>query len=207
VTIKDIADAICARKRRMSESRSLLVAISGIDACGKAKISKELSEALQSRDLNPALIHLDAWHTAPEIRFNKERPAEHFYKHAFRFPELFGLLINPLKQNKSIHLNIDLTRFPQNDFYLHTYDLQRIDVILLEGIFLLKQEMEARYDFSIWIDCPFETALQRAIARNQEGLSEEEIARDYNTIYFPAQKIHLQRDDPKSRATWVVSNA
>jgi uridine kinase len=49
--------------------------------------------------------------------------------------------------------------------------------------------------------------LQRAIARNQEGLSEREIIRDYNTIYFPAQNIHFERDDPKAVATWVVQSS
>ena len=201
-----IADEIFATRLRRNKTRSLLVAISGIDGCGKSAFGRKLCEELQSRNLNPALINLDAWHTPPEIRFNKKRPGEHFYKHAFRFQDLFGLLIDPLKKNRSIHLKVELIRLPQNDFYPHTYDFCEVDIIVLEGILLLKRELRAQYDFSVWIDCPFETALERAIVRNQEGLSVEELVREYNTIYFPAQKIHLQRDDPKSGATRVINN-
>ena len=59
---------------------------------------------------------------------------------------------------------------------------------------------------SVWIDCGFETALERAISRGQEGLPPEETTRDYNNIYNPAQEIHFRRDDPRGFAGLVVSN-
>ncbi len=80
--------------------------------------------------------------------------------------------------------------------YTYTYDFQDIDIILLEGIFLFKQELKERYDLRIWIEVSFETALQRAILRNQEGLPADAIARDYHTIYFPAQRLHFAKDQP-----------
>jgi uridine kinase len=43
----------------------------------------------------------------------------------------------------------------------------------------------------------FETVQERALARSQEGLPPEETLRDYETIYFPAEQIHLERDDPR----------
>ena len=60
--------------------------------------------------------------------------------------------------------------------------------------------------FSVWIDCSFPRALERAIARGQEGLPPADTIRAYETIYFPAQKIHFQRDDPKSAATMIFDN-
>jgi len=95
---------------------------------------------------------------------------------------------------------------PENDVYMQSYDFDEVDVIVLEGIFLLKKELKKNYDLAFWIDCLFETALQRAILRNQEGLSEEEIIRDYSTIYFPAQMIHFVRDDPKSDVDGIMEN-
>jgi uridine kinase len=81
-----------------------------------------------------------------------------------------------------------------------------LDVILLEGIYLLKRSFQAYYDLSIWIECGFETALARAIARAQEGLTPEATAEAYRNIYFPAQEIHFRRDDPRRAATLVVHN-
>ena len=52
----------------------------------------------------------------------------------------------------------------------------------------------------------FETAIERALARNQEGLSTEEIIKDYHNIYFAAQKIHLATDNPRSRCDFIFLN-
>ena len=79
-------------------------------------------------------------------------------------------------------------------------------MILLEGISLLKAPYRRHYDLAAWIDCSFETALDRAIERAQEGLSPEETERAYRSIYFPAQQIHFTRDDPRASADVVLSN-
>ena len=77
---------------------------------------------------------------------------------------------------------------------------------MLEGIYLLKRQFQGLYDLSFWIDCSFDTALERAVARAQEGLSREATIAVYRTIYFPAQEIHFQRDDPRAAADGVIDN-
>lgn len=42
----------------------------------------------------------------------------------------------------------------------HVYEFQAIDVIVLEGIYLLERAFQADYDLSLWIDCTFDTALE-----------------------------------------------
>lgn len=70
----------------------------------------------------------------------------------------------------------------------------------------MKRELRAPYDLSLWIDCSFETALERALARGQEGLDREATVEAYRTIYFPAQEIHFARDEPKRAASRIVRN-
>lgn len=60
--------------------------------------------------------------------------------------------------------------------------------------------------FIKWIECSFETALIRAVARSQKNLSPEETATAYETIYFPAQKIHFAKDKPQESADIVFYN-
>ena len=85
-------------------------------------------------------------------------------------------------------------------------EFQDIDVILLEGIYLLKRAFQVHYDLSVWLDCSFETALTRALSRGQEGLRRADTIKAYRTIYFPAQEIHFHRDDPQRAATLIVNN-
>lgn len=77
---------------------------------------------------------------------------------------------------------------------------------MLEGIYLFKREYQEYFDVRIWIDCSFETALARAIARAQEGLPSEETVSAHRTIYFPAQEIHFERDALRASAHVVLRN-
>jgi hypothetical protein len=51
-----------------------------------------------------------------------------------------------------------------------------------------KREYRDRFDVRIWIDCSFATALERALARGQEGLPPAETIEAYQWIYIPAQR-------------------
>jgi uridine kinase len=78
--------------------------------------------------------------------------------------------------------------------------------VLLEGVQLLKRAFREHYDLAVWIDCSFDTALERALARRQEGLSAEETLHAYRTIYFPAQTLHFELDDPRGSADVLLEN-
>lgn len=184
----------------------LLVGISGIDASGKGFITGKLTEKLQEENLNVANINIDGWLNLPHIRFNEESPAQHFYEFGIRFNEMFEKLVFPLKENRSIRLTADFTEETAKEYRKHEYEFQNIDVILLEGIFLFKNEFKNYFGLKIWIECSFETALKRAISRSQENLSPEETIKAYETIYFPAQIIHFKKDNPQNSSDLVFLN-
>jgi hypothetical protein len=50
------------------------------------------------------------------------------------------------------------------------------------------------------------TALARAIECAQEGLSPAHTIAAYETIYFPAQRIHLAQDKPRENADLIFEN-
>ncbi|MBD2695208.1 uridine kinase [Anabaena catenula FACHB-362] len=203
--IQDLADSILQKQSELSVDRGFLVALSGIDGSGKGYITEKLITALNEQDINAVSINLDAWHKPLIERFNSEHPAQHFYHHAFYFDDLFQQLILPLKNQRMINLTTVLTGItgiPQT----YNYQFENVDVIVLEGIFLLKRSLQDFYDFKIWIDCSFETALERAIQRNQEDILPEQIIEDYQKIYFPAQQAHLAIDNPKSSADVIYIN-
>lgn len=201
-----VISAIVAKRKALSPARALLVAISGIDAAGKGWYAAQLAQALGERKFKTALIGADGWLNLPHVRFSRENAAEHFYKHAFRFEEMFKTLVNPLKQMCAIDLPMDYTEETAASYRRHRYQFQEIDVILLEGIFLLKRELRHHFDLACWVECSFETALARAIRRCQEGLPPGETIRAFETIYFPAQRIHFERDVPQSSADLILRN-
>lgn len=205
----DLAPAVeLIRRQRhtVTAHRAILVALSGIDGSGKGFVAARLERQLERAGLRVAVIGIDPWQHPQTIRLSRERPAAHFYEHAFRWDELFLELVAPLVHERSADLMVNAIRTDVDRFFPRQYRFDDVDVVLLEGIFLFKRELNRRYDLRLWITCSFETALVRAHLRNQEGLSPRELERDFRSIYFPAQRLHFERDNPVGNADLLISN-
>jgi len=203
-TLQAVVDQALAARRSVPSERSVLTAVSGIDAGGKGYFTERLVAALRSQDVRAVAISVDAWLNIG--RFDPTNPPDHYYNNAIRFEEMFAETILPLRDHRSLQVEINYADELSTEYERCTYEFEDVDVIILEGIYLLKRSFQPLYDRSIWIDCGFETALERAISRGQEGLPPEETTRDYCDIYNPAQELHFERDNPKGFATLVVNN-
>jgi uridine kinase len=206
LNLASVIETIVARRQEVPSRRSVLVGVTGIDGSGKGYVAKQLVMQLREKGCRVAALGVDGWLNLPPKRFDLARPAEHFYEHALRFDELFGRLILPLQANRSCRVTADHAEETANAYRRVTYAFQDIDVIVLEGIYLLKRAFRHYFDLSFWVDCTFETALERAAKRSQEGLSPTETIRVYQTIYFPAQRIHFTRDNPRATASAIIPN-
>lgn len=204
--IRAVVERIREARRNAPAARSLLVAVTGIDGSGKGFVASRIVAELRTAGLRAEPINIDGWLNLPGARFNDSNPADHFYKHGIRFEELFTQLVLPLRDARSLRLEADFAAETATAYRRHVYEFSDLDVIVLEGIYLLKRAFVRHYDLSIWIECSFETALERAVARAQEGLPPDETMHAYRTIYFPAQQLHFRRDNPKTTATLILGN-
>lgn len=204
--ISELADNIIEKFKIHSSTNTFTVGISGIDASGKGYITGFLQKELEKKNYKVANINVDPWQNPIPIRLQKDDPAENFYQNVFRWDNFFTQLIVPLRTNRHIYLQTTLIRTDGDFYYSFIYDFNDIDILLIEGIFLFKQELLNYYDWKIWIDCSFETGIFRAIERNSEKLSREQLIHDYNTYYYPAQIYHFQRDDPKDVSNIIYCN-
>ncbi|MDJ0617681.1 MAG: uridine kinase [Calothrix sp. MO_192.B10] len=204
-TVNDLVTTIQEGRSQVLPDKSLLVAISGIDGSGKGYVTEKIAKETNRQGLRTISINIDPWLNPPEQRFSAKNSGEHFYHHAFSFEDLFEQLIYPLQNQRAIYLKKTLTGQFGTPFE-QIYDFQDVDVILLEGIFLLRRSLRYNYDLAFWIECSFETALERALQRNQENLPTQAIIDDYNTIYFPAQRFHFRVDQPKSSVDLIYIN-
>jgi len=201
-----VISAIIEKRKALSPQQALLVGISGIDASGKGFITQTVAQRLRKDGWNVAIISADDWLNLPEVCMNSDNYAEHFYQHAIRFDEMLERFILPLKQTRKINITADCADAKTTTFCKDRYEFRNVDIVLLEGIFLFKPTYCHHFDLKIWIECSFQTALRRAIARGQEGLPPAETEHAFETIYFPAQKIHFDRDDPRRAADLILHN-
>lgn len=144
-------------------SRVFTVAVSGIDASGKGYITELVEQELQRSGYTTALIHTDPWQHPLAVRLNPENPAHTIYDSIFRWDDFFNQLVVPLQQKRSLYLETTGIHSHADIYYPIVYDFSQIDILLVEGILLLKQDYLSHYDCTIWIDCSFEKGLLRAI--------------------------------------------
>ncbi len=203
------AEALAARVLETAPARpawARLVAVSGVDAAGKGTVARETAAVLERRGSRVALVGLDDWLRPLSPRPGGASPGEDFYRNAFDFEEVFSRVLEPLRIHRTLQLAIERPHPFLGGPRRLGYDWNDVDVVLVEGIFLMRRDLRPRYDLRVWVDCPFETALARAVRRNQERLPASRLAADYAEIYFPAQKLHLERDRPREAAHVLIEN-
>ncbi|MBL8799182.1 MAG: uridine kinase [Planctomycetia bacterium] len=205
-TIANVVETALARRAAHSPALALLIGLSGIDGCGKGYLAAQLVAAFTARGLKPAAINVDGWLNLPAIRFDAARPAATFYENGLRLDELFARLVLPLQTTRSARVTLDWVEETATASRPYTYDFENLDVIVLEGVYLFKRAYRKHFDLAVWVDCSWETALERSVARAQEGLPPEETARAYRTTFFPAEEIHFARDNPRGTADLILPN-
>lgn len=186
--------------------RTLLVAFSGIDAAGKGYVAHQVANALRPEGIRVAVLTPNAWLTPFDEHRRAADPVRHYYEQAVDFADLFRLLIDPLKENGSVRLTRRIEQKSGEEWTEFCFDLERVEVVVLESVFLLKREWRSRYDLSYWVECCYETALARARDRSPFGAFDEEVELDFRRIRFPAQEMHFTRDEPRQHASGVIEN-
>ena len=63
---------------------------------------------------------------------------------------MFERLVLPLREGRSVRVEADIAEETATAFRRHLYAYDDVDVVVLEGIFLLKRELRAHYDLSVW---------------------------------------------------------
>jgi uridine kinase len=78
-------------------------------------------------------------------------------------------------------------------------------ILVVDGIFLHRDELAAWWDYSIWLDVPFDVSIPRCAARG-DGLGSADAEAPANRRYVEGQRLYLRECEPRRRATVVVDN-
>jgi len=184
------------------------VGIDGPDAAGKTILADEL--ALPLRDRREVIrASIDGFHRPQAQRFRRGPDSpEGYYEDCFDFPALRASLLDPLGPRGN------------REYCRSVFDLQadrpRIEasmvaaedaVLLFDGVFLTRPELQDAWDFRIFVSVDLEEALHRAIRRDAALLgSPEAVVRRYRTRYMPGQRLYLAAARPEWTADAVVYN-
>lgn len=197
-----IADSI---KELCTNNRTVIVGIDGLGGAGKSTISEELLSLLQSDGHHVSLLHIDDFIHPKSVRYNDDfAPWECYYNLQWRYDYLINEIILPLKKGEAICKDIELYDKDNDTYFTQNICLPKGSILIIEGIFLQRDELRDVFDYMIYIDVPEKTRLARALKRDGYIGDSEQIRAKYEERYFPAERFYVKSCNPETKADYTV---
>jgi uridine kinase len=203
-------DRIAALLKRRSKQGTLRVAIDGIDAAGKTTLADELAELLEQADCPVLRASIDGFHHPSSVRHRRadEQPAQSYYEDSFDYRAIRGLLLDPLGpdgdhlvRNRVFDFRADL---PVDEASIR---VQPGTVVLFDGVFLLRPELEGCWDLSVFVQVDPAISLQRALKRDVALFGNRDATeRRYRERYLPGQELYMSQVHPDQGADVLIDN-
>jgi uridine kinase len=210
MTRLELLNYLAERINAICVGHPIRVAIDGVDGSGKTTLADELAEVIE-RHGRPAIRALvDSFIHLLDVRYRRGRTAESYFFDAFDYDAVRTELLEPLGSNghrqyrtavydmKTETVVSQSARHASND-----------DVLVLDGVFLHRDQLRPYWDFSIWLDVPFRITVPRAVARDAltSRFSVDVIQQRYTDRYVPAQIAYIRNCRPQQRASVSIDNS
>lgn len=191
---KTLSAAVCSRR--------VLVAIDGVDGSGKTTMAIELASRIGGLGRSVVLIHVDDFMHLKQVRHRRGRTSPlGYFLDSYDYEALIAKALRPLGpsgdgryQAGITDRNLDVrVEFP-------VLSAPERAVVIVEGLFLLRDELFEFWDYSIFVASDRQSALQRKSAR--DGLIVDP-NRPLGRRYLDGQKLYLDSCQPHERATWL----
>ncbi|REJ04266.1 uridine kinase [Microbacterium bovistercoris] len=180
-----------------------LVAIDGVDGSGKTRFAANLAERI-SRPV--IVIHADDFLNPSRIRHARGRHSEvGFWEDTYDYGALRRDVLEPLGRGgdgwyRPVAYD-SATDEPMVGELLHA---DPSALVLLEGMFLLRDELTGCWDASIHLDVPFSVTAARMAVRDGSHADPEHPSM---RRYVGGQRLYFAAAQPRERADFVVDNS
>ncbi len=194
----ELKAALLELYNKNESTKAQIFAISGIEGGGKRALSEKVAEGLTREGARVAVVHTDDWEAAKSIRFNVMNSPEEYYLNAYRFDEMFEELILPLKLFGSIKTSVTLDDV-MNPRTVE-YDFNNVDIIIIEGVYLLQEAYLNLYDYTCWVVSDYDAAFERLVSQNDVEQSQQALVNLFENLIKPAEQYHINADHPQINA-------
>lgn len=195
----DIASAIARGPTR----ERALVAVDGGDASGKTTYAAALAGALTDLARTVLVIHVDDFMQVPAVRHRRGRTSPEGYLHdSYDYEALTTHVLRPLGRGGSgEYRRACIDRSRETRLVAPTEYAAADTITIVEGLFLLRDELVSWWDYSILLDIPYDVTMARKSRRDGLALTPDS---PLTRRYVEGQRLYPERYGPHQRATWVV---
>lgn len=203
-----VLDGLAADISGVKPGHPTRVAIDGVDGAGKTTLADELVAPIARSGRQIIRASIDGFHRPRAERLSRGDTPEGYYLDSFNYPALKDVLLGPLGSGGSRRISTSVFNYRTDSESVSPFLTAAPDAILLfDGVFLLRPELNDYWDFRIFLQVGFEETLRRVTTRDAElfGSPSAVVAR-YQQRYVPGQMLYLDSVRPQSLADVVVDN-
>ncbi|MFE3602215.1 uridine kinase [Streptomyces sp. NPDC059142] len=202
-----LVERITKRILALGQDR-LVVGIDGLTAAGKTSFGHELAERIGVEGRPVLRATLDDFKKPWKDRHLYDRESgEGYYRNAFDYDAVKRLLLEPCRSPAATLCALcAIDPLTQRDHSSDVSPLAPDAVLIVDGVFAFRPEIDEYWDFRVWLQVDEELSVQRGADRDQDwaGSDAESIHRKR---YLVAERIYLQEVDPIPKMDIVIDNS
>lgn len=202
-----LVEGIAERILALGQGR-LLVGVDGSTAAGKTSFGHELAERVSAAGRPVLRTTLDDFKKPWRDRHLYDRESgEGYYRNAYDYEAVKRLLLDPCRSPEATTCALcSIDPLTQQDHSSDVTQLGADTVLIVDGVFAFRPEIDDYWDFRIWLQVDEDLSVQRGAERdrNWAGSEAESIHRNR---YLVAERIYRQEVDPLPRMDVVIDNS
>nr|WP_297424867.1 uridine kinase [uncultured Actinotalea sp.] len=194
-----------ARRVRALPTTTPLVAVDGVDGAGKTTFADALADHLRATGTRTLRVSVDGFHRPRAERYRQGRASPSgFFEDSYDLPAFRAAVVEPLRPGGDRRVRTAVFDH-RTDRPVAVEPVAVADgtAVVVDGIFLHRDELADAWDLSVWLEVPFTTTFARMAVRDGCPADPDDPA---NARYRDGQLLYLDRCDPRSRATLVLDH-
>lgn len=183
----------------------VVVAIDGVDGSGKTTFADELAATIIAFERNAVRASIDGFHHPRQFRYRRGKHSpQGYFLDSFDYDKLNQNLLWPFRAGAQVVETAHFNHRLDQQMTASSGKLAEQSILVLDGIFLHRDELAGSWDMSVFLDVPFSVSYRRMAVR--DGSNPDPHAPE-NRRYLEGQRIYLALCNPQERANIVIDNA
>ncbi|SDS49877.1 Uridine kinase [Paenibacillaceae bacterium GAS479] len=174
---------------------TILIGIDGCGGSGKSTLATELMDRLKGIR-ETSIVHMDDFYLPSKERDNIRN--QDGIGVNFDWKRLQNQILLPMSNGAAGYYQ----RYDWNSDSLLEWCTVPPGIVIIEGVYTLRQELFNFYHFTIWAETPHETRLLRGIERDGE-----EMRNTWEQDWMPAEQHYVETEQPHRRADLIIDGA
>lgn len=185
--------------------RPALIAVDGVDGSGKTTFAGRLARAIQAAGRPAVVVHEDDFLAPRTVRYRLGRESpEGYFRDSYDLEALAAHVLDPLRPGGDRRVRRRVFDHRTNaPVDAPVEEVPDDAVVIVEGMFLHRDELVDRWDWSVFLDVPFGETARRMAERDGSHPDPE-----HPTMrrYVEGQRSYLAACRPRERATVVLDD-